>query len=187
MKNVVVLLFITILLAACGASSKTKTSGILGNSKTLFTHEIRQRIERDADLRDVQFYITRKITMKREQSNEELEVTSDGKVVIKEGDFQEKIVLEKDLPGVATEIFDDRIHVSFNEGSFLVFKRDFGGTYSLTADWDFRGYGRIQYGTETYQIDPDGREAKLAIDKQFKKEDKEDDKQEQGRRVSGGF
>ncbi len=187
MKKVLVALFITTLLAACGASTKTKSSGILGNSKTLFTQDIRKLIEESADLRDVQFYITRKITMKREQSKEELEVTAEGKVVIKEGDIEEKIVLEKELPGVVTEIYDDRLHVSFREGSFLVFKRDFGGTYSLQADWDFRGYGRIQYGTETYQIDPDGREAKLAIDKQFKKENQEDDKQEQGRRVSGGF
>lgn len=185
MKNVLALLFVVSFFLSCGSSKKTTSSGLLGNSKTLFTHDIRQKIEENANLKDVQFYITRKVVMKREQSKNELEVTADGKVVIKEGDIAEKVVLEKELPGVLVEVFDDRLHVSFNEGSFLVFKRDFGGTYSLTADWDFRGYGRIQYGTETYKIDPEGREAKLAIDKQYKKEDNQDNKQEQGRRVSG--
>lgn len=187
MKNIVTLLTFMILLQACGGVKSTSESSKKPfQSKTLFTHQLRQQIEANADIKKVQFYTTRKIKMKRVSTSEGLEVTKEGKVVVKEGDREELIELEKDLPGVCVAAFEDRLQISFSEGTFLIFRKDFVGTYSLLVDRDIRGVAKIQYGTETYQLMAGGDEAKLSIDKTFKNEDEEDEKAESGRRIGGG-
>jgi len=178
-----------ILLQACGGvKDASETSKKPFQSKTLFTHQLRQQIEATADIKKVQFYTTRKIKMKRVSTSEGLEVTKDGKVVVKEGDREEMIELEKDLPGVCVAAFEDRLQISFSEGTHLIFRKDFVGTYSLLVDRDIRGVAKVQYGTETYELMAGGDEAKLSIDKAFKNEDEEDEREESGRRIgNGGF
>jgi len=185
MKNIVALFSIIILLSACGGLNNASSGKKPFQGKTLFTQELRNTIEENADLKKVQFYTTRRIKMKRVASSEGLEVTSDGKVVVKEGDRAETIELERDLPGICVAAFEDRLQISFSEGSHLIFRKDFVGTYSLLVERDMSGKARIQYGTETYELLPGSDEAKLAIDKQFKKEDENDERAEQGRRIGG--
>ncbi|MEM1324961.1 MAG: hypothetical protein AAGI23_03355 [Bacteroidota bacterium] len=182
MRHFWILLTASILLTSCIFGKKEKSPF---QGKTLFTHDLRKKIEDAADIRDVQFYTTRAIKMRRVSSSEELEVTSDGKVVLKEGDKEEKIELDRNLPGVCIGVYEDRLQISFSEGSHLVFRKDFSGTYSLLVEPDMTGKFRITYGTETYELLPGSNEAKLAIDKQFKNEDENDEREENGRRIGG--
>ncbi|MEN0051867.1 MAG: hypothetical protein AAF806_32680, partial [Bacteroidota bacterium] len=129
MKHILALFILSISLSACGGLSKDGESGSKKpfQSKTLFTHALRQKIEENADIKKVQFYTTRAIKMKRASSSEALEVTTDGKVVLKEGDRQEKVELERNLPGVCVAAYEDRLQISFSEGTHLIFRKDFGG------------------------------------------------------------
>ena len=185
MKKILVCLITIITTVGCGSLKDSTSNPFQG--KTLLTHDLRKQIEDFADIKKVQFYTTRRIKMERVTSSKDLEVTDDGKVVLKEGDREETIVLDRDLPGVCVSAFEDRLQISFSEGSYLIFRRDFVGTYSLLVERDMRGVARVQYGTETYEISPGGDEAKLAIDKQFKREDEDADRDESGRRVGSGF
>ncbi|MEM9887485.1 MAG: hypothetical protein AAF849_16435 [Bacteroidota bacterium] len=189
MKHILALFLFSISLSACGGLSKGdgNSGGKPFQSKTLFTHSLRQKIEETADIKKVQFYTTRAIKMKRASSSEELEVTTDGKVVLKEGDRKEKVELERNLPGVCIAAYEDRLQISFSEGTYLIFRKDFSGTYSLLVERDIRGIAKIQYGTETYELQAGSDEAKLAIDKQFKNEDENDERNESGRRIGGGL
>lgn len=182
MKKILALLVITSLMS-CGLLKKNQKPF---QGKTTFTHEIRKQIEDFADITKVQFYTTRTIKMKRISSSKDLEVTDDGKVVVKQGEKAESVTLERDLPGVCISAFEDRLQISFSDGTYLVFRRDFIGTYSLLVERDLSGKAKIQYGTETYELAPGSDEAKLAIDKQFKREDNKDQRNEQGRRIGGG-
>lgn len=185
MKKIIAFLSLVLFLLSC--SGLKQDGGKPFQGKTLFTHEFRQKIEEFGDIKNVQFYTTRRIKMKRISTSKDLEITTDGKVVEKVGDREEEIILERDLPGVCVEAFEDRLKISFSEGSFLIFKKDFVGTYSLQVNRDMGGNASVQYGTETYKLAPGGDEAKLAIDKQFKKDDKEDERNESGRRIGGGL
>ena len=187
MKKIVVLLGISLFMASCGALSGGKSGGGSAfQGKTLFTHELRQQIESFSDIKKVQFYTTRRIKMTRVSSSDGIEVTEDGKVVVKESAREEVITLERELPGVCVAAYEDRLHISFSEGSYVVFRRDFVGTYSLLVERDFRGVARLQYGTETYELAPGSDEAKLAIQKDFKNEDEDEERNESGRRIGSG-
>lgn len=184
MKNIWVVLIFSMLLSTCRVVSVDGDKSPF-QGKTLFTHDLRKKIEGTADIKKVQFYTTRAIKMKRASSSEALEVTKEGKVVVKEGDREEKIELDRNLPGICIAAYEDRLQISFSEGSHLVFRKDFGGTYSLMAEPNMRGVFTVTYGTETYELLPGSNEAKLAIDKQFKKEDENDEREENGRRIGG--
>lgn len=185
MKKILALFGMALFMASCSVLSGGKAGGTAFQGKTLLTHELRQQIEEFSDVKKVQFYTTRRIKMTRVSSSEGIEVTNDGKVVVKEGDREEVITLERELPGVCVAAYEDRLHISFSEGSYVVFRRDFVGTYSLLVERDFRGMARLQYGTETYELAPGSDEAKLAIQKDFKKEDEEEERNESGRRIGG--
>lgn len=185
MKKIIAFFAIAFLFASCGSLNKNAKSPFQG--KTLFTHEMRQRIEEFGDIKKVQFYTTRRIKMTRVSTSEGIEITSDGKVVEKVGDREEEIVLERELPGICVEAFEDRMKISFSEGTFLIFKRDFVGTYSLVVERDVSGTSKVQYGTEMYKLAAGSDEAKLSINKQYKKDDKEEEREESGRTIGGGL
>lgn len=185
MKKYLVLFGVILMCISCGSTSKTTTTQRASNGKTLFTHDLRRQIEEFGDIKKVQFYTTRRVKMRRLTSTDGVEIAKDGTVVVKEGDYEESITLERDLPGVCVSALEDRLEISFNDGSYLIFRKDFMGTYSLQVERDMRGVARVQYGTESYQLQPGSDEAKLAIAKQFKKEDEGDERVESGRKIGG--
>ncbi len=186
MKKYLVLFIVALICFSCDTTSKSKsTNQKASNGKTMFTHDLRRQIEEFGDIKKVQFFTTRRIKMRRITSTDGVEIATDGTIVVKEGDYEESITLEKDLPGVCVSALEDRLHISFSDGSYLIFRKDFMGTYSLLVERDMRGVARVQYGTESYQLQPGSDEAKLAIAKTFKKEDEGDERVESGRKIGG--
>lgn len=86
-----------------------------------FTHEIRsQHNLTDDDLRHLQFYVSNDVTLRREIASRG-RVISGGSLEVTAGKLVEEVVVEEHTPGVAVDIHDGAVSVSFEEGSALVF------------------------------------------------------------------
>ncbi|HEY4121950.1 MAG TPA: DNA-directed RNA polymerase [Byssovorax sp.] len=87
-----------------------------------FTHELRDRHNlSSADLKNLQFYVSTKVTLRREVESGSREITGNHKLLLVSGKQIEEVVLEEKTPGVALEVGSNRILVSFERGSALVF------------------------------------------------------------------
>ena len=129
MKKYLVLFIVALICFSCDTATKSKsTNQKASNGKTMFTHDLRRQIEDFGDIKKVQFFTTRRVKMRRITSTDGVEIATDGTVVVKEGDYEESITLEKDLPGVCVSALEDRLHISFSDGSYLIFRKDFMGT-----------------------------------------------------------
>ncbi|PKP52214.1 MAG: hypothetical protein CVT92_10090 [Bacteroidetes bacterium HGW-Bacteroidetes-1] len=160
---VVILLFFT----AC-ASKKT----------LFFTQGIRENVESyNIDLKDIQFYTSRKIILERNLTYEETNVSS-GKVRFENGQYIERIIIKKNTQGVCKEYNTESIDVAFEQGENrdLTFVHNAKDQYQVSAiEWE-KKFGRIDYDTTTYYISPGGEKAKLKIKKEdiykFKKQER---------------
>ena len=87
-----------------------------------FTHEIRvQHGLTNDDLKNLQFYVSHKVTLRRELSSDDKQVTASHKLLLLSGRTNEEVVVEEKTPGVATEVGDRYLSISFETGSSLVF------------------------------------------------------------------
>lgn len=87
-----------------------------------FTHEIRTQYRlTDDEVKNLQFYTSHTITLRRELTATDREVTGGHKLVLTSGKVVEEMVIEKETPGVAVAVSRDTIAVSFDVGSQLEF------------------------------------------------------------------
>ena len=101
----------------------TIASALLSGCRSLvvFTHEMRaQHNLSDEDLRELQFYVSHDVTLRRELHTKR-RIIDDGHLKLHAGKAIEEVLVEAHTPGVATAVDADTIVISFEEGSSLDF------------------------------------------------------------------
>lgn len=105
-----VLVSLVSVLAGCGAG------------RIPFTHEIRTQYGlSDQELKNLQFYVSDTVTLRRELDATSRQVTGSHRLVLTTGKVIEEVVVEEETPGVAVDVGPDTITVSFDIGSAMVF------------------------------------------------------------------
>src|ERR1700761_9098155 len=139
------------------------------SSKTYFTPAIRARIEANSvPLSKVQFYVDRDIVLKRELDKGETKVTN-GELKFQNGHYINIITLKKGTQGVCTNVFPNKISISFEvgNGNFINFGRTKQGgstdPYRVLANSWISDYGIITYEGKEYHIEEAGTEASVMI------------------------
>jgi hypothetical protein len=123
--------------------------------------------ENNLDITKVQFYNTKKITLKRNLSYDETKIAS-GKIRFENGEFVEEIIIPKNTPGVVVGEGRNFLDVAFETGNnkYLKFLKNMDDHYQLSAkNWDYNGYGKVMYDTLIYYILPGGDKALLKVKK----------------------
>src|SRR5690242_15224989 len=87
-----------------------------------FTQELRTAtgLKKD-DLKNLQFYTSNKIVLRREVESGGSQVTGH-KLIVMSGKTIEEVVIEEHTPGVVTQIGDGSLSVSFEPGASLQFQ-----------------------------------------------------------------
>lgn len=87
-----------------------------------FSQELRDEHKLEAkDLKNLQFYTSHTITLRREAERGGREVTSGHKLLLIAGKQIEEVVIEKHTPGIVLNASGSTLEVSFDEGTSLVF------------------------------------------------------------------
>jgi len=124
--------------------------------RVAFTQGIRAHYDLGSeDLKNLQYYVSGDITLQRDFRREEGEISKSHKLVTKEGGLVEEVVIPAGTPGIATEVGESSLSVSFEPGSSLVFgspptDRDPERKYKLSAKQWTDYYGEIVYDGKTF-------------------------------------
>ncbi len=87
-----------------------------------FTHEIRNEYHlTDAEVRNLQFYVSSTVTLRREIEQGGRQVTPGHKLLLVMGKTIEEVVIPEKTPGVAVKVTPLSIFVSFEPGTSLEF------------------------------------------------------------------
>jgi hypothetical protein len=95
-----------------------------GCGRTLipFTAELRAEHRlTDADVKNLQFYLSDDITLRRELESGSRQVTGNHRLLLVSGKTVEEVTVAGGTPGVAVSVTEERIAVSFDPGSSLTF------------------------------------------------------------------
>jgi len=139
--------------------------------KVYFTQDIKNRLEQNkVDLKSIQFFNDRKVTLKRELKSGDAKVSS-GKVKFENGRFINLIILKPYTPGIIEYKYPEYLTISFEFG--LGKTIDFGkpkngsmyGAYQILAEKWENNLGKINYDLQDFYIQPEGAGAKLMIKK----------------------
>ncbi|HEV8448015.1 MAG TPA: hypothetical protein VGQ44_14385 [Gemmatimonadaceae bacterium] len=164
-----------IALVGCSHTSSAPQGGVTSSSpaptskedRIDFTRQLREQISlTPTEIKSLQFYLAKPITLQRELSSGERQVTH-GKLVTKDGKFIEEVDVLDGTPGVAVDVNPDgnTIDVSFESGTKLKFT---GLSYTLLADtWGGKdGAGKITFDGRVYDAINHSYLAHLSIDRQ---------------------
>lgn len=95
-----------------------------------FTQELRdQHHLAEGDLKNLQFYNSHTITLRREVQRGGGNVTPGHKLLVIAGKQIEEVVIEEHTPGVVVGASDDELRVSFAQGTFMTFSVRNGEAY----------------------------------------------------------
>ncbi|AKT37863.1 hypothetical protein [Chondromyces crocatus] len=110
----VLVLLVSVVLTACLTGC--------GPRLVPFTHELRMQHGLTAkDLKNLQFYVSHEITLRREVESGGSQVTPGHKLLLVSGKTIEEVVIKKHTPGVATQITNSTVSVSFEPGFSMLF------------------------------------------------------------------
>ncbi len=107
------------------------------------------------DLKNLQYYLSSDITLQREFLREDGEISKGHELVRREWGLVERVIVRARTPGIATEVGETYLAVSFEPGASLLFgspptDRDPERKYKLLANRWTGGYGEIVYGGNMY-------------------------------------
>lgn len=135
-----------------------------------FTQALRDqyRLEGD-DLKNLQYFVSGNVTLRREFRREEGGISKSHKLVIREGGLVEEVFIAAGTPGVATNVGPTSITVSFEPGSTLEFgaspsDRDPDRIYKLLAKRWTDYYGELIYDNKSYYAVKGSGQAYLEVD-----------------------
>jgi len=137
---------------------------------TYFTQDIYQQQQwSEEELKHVQFYTSNDIVLTRQIGTGETTIAG-GKIIIKNGQRYEKVVIPGGTPGVLVLMpREDRLAISFEDkdnDAFLMFgpNPDFGNRFALLAqDWE-QEQGQVHYKDNVYTVDAEHAYAALMVD-----------------------
>ena len=131
--------------------------------RVAFTQGIRTHYDLGGEeLKNLQYYVSSDITLQREFRREEGGISKSHTLVTKEGGLVEQVVIRAGTPGIATEVGDTALSVSFEPGSSLMFgspptDRDPERKYRLLAKQWTGDAGEILYdGKVFYAVEGSG-------------------------------
>jgi hypothetical protein len=132
--------------------------------RVAFTQHLRTQYDLTGEeLKKLQYYLSSDVTLQRGFRSEEGEVSGSHKLVRKEEGLVEQVVVRAGTPGVATEVGETYLAVSFEPGASLFFgsppsDRDPDRKYKLSAKRWTEQYGELMYGgKEFYAVDGSGQ------------------------------
>lgn len=156
------------MVAACLLAAPLAASGCASN-RVAFTQPLRVQYDLSAEeLKNLQYYLAGDVTLQRGFRSEEGEVSKGHALVRKEGGVVEQVIIRSGTPGIATDIGETSLTVSFEAGASLVFgsppsDQDPQRKYRLTAErWGDR-YGELVYGGRTFYAVDESGEAFLEV------------------------
>lgn len=134
--------------------------------KVPFTHQMRLKHNlTPEEIKRLQFYVSDKIILHRIVTADDREILR-GKLILSSGKTVEEVVVKKGTPGIAVDVKDDAIDVSFEEGTFLPFARNtelFPEKYFLAVTKSDSGPPTIQFDGRTYTVMDKSERAYLLI------------------------
>ena len=111
----------TVLSAALGLGAMTAGTGCRPAMVPL-TQELREQNRlTDGELRNLQYYVSHTITLRREAESGGREVTGNHKLVVVAGKKIEEVVIEARTPGICVQVGAHALEVSFEQGTSLRF------------------------------------------------------------------
>jgi len=132
--------------------------------RVAFTQGIRTQHDLGSeDLKNLQYFVSSDITLQRDFRREEREISTSHKLVTKEGGLMEEVLIRAGTPGIATEVGETSLAVSFETGSSLMFgspptDQDPERKYKLSAKRWTDYYGETVYdGKIFYAVEGSGR------------------------------
>jgi len=103
------------------------------------THELRDEHQlSDEELANLQFYLSDTVTLRRELESGGRRVTGSHTLLLTSGKTVEEFVVEGETPGVAIKLAPDSLAISFEEGTFLLFRTRSDDTEPFTAEEDMQ-------------------------------------------------
>jgi hypothetical protein len=103
-----------------------------------FTHDLRDRNGLTSeDLKNLQYYVSRRVVLRRELESGGKEITGAHQLVIVSGKQVEEVVIEELTPGVAVAVGPETLAVSFSPGSFVTFTPAGGDRFAARSRGDF--------------------------------------------------
>jgi hypothetical protein len=140
------------------------------HQRIAFTQGIRSHYNLESEeLKNLQYFLSSDVTLQREFRREEGEISKTHKLVMKEGGLVEQVVIRAGTPGIATEVGDTFLAVSFEPGSSLQFGSsekdpDPERKYKLFAKRWTEYYGEILYAGKLFYAVEDSGLAFLTVD-----------------------
>jgi len=137
--------------------------------RVAFTQGIRSHYDLGSEeLKNLQYYVSGDITLQRDFRREEGEISKSHKLVAKEGGLVEEVVIPAGTPGIATEVNETSLAVSFEPGSSLMFgspptDRDPERKYKLSAKRWTDYYGEIVYDGKNFHAVKGSGQAYLEV------------------------
>ncbi len=99
-----------------------------------FTHELREQNRlTDVEIKNLQFYVSHKITLRRELESGGRQVTGSHKLLLTSGKSIEEVVVEDGTPGVAVDVKGPVLSISFEPGTSFDFVVEGGKPLAATA------------------------------------------------------
>lgn len=134
--------------------------------KVPFTHQLRLKHNlTPEEIKHLQFYVSNTITLHRIVTADDKQILR-GKLILSSGKTVEEVLVKKGTPGVAVDVKDDAIDVSFEEGTYLTFARDtelFPEKYRLAVTKSDSGPPTVQFDGRTYTVMHKSEQAYLLI------------------------
>jgi hypothetical protein len=142
------------------------------SSKILFTQSLREEYDFTQDeIKNLQYYVSSTITLQRKLTTGERQITQNHQLRVKKGKYIEEVIVEPRTPGICTDVGDDWLSISFEEGSFL----DFGavvndvltsGPYNIYAESWNGDIGTLDFNGKQFQAIKNSQNSSLMIDKE---------------------
>ena len=163
MKNKIVL----ILAFAFLGLSLTSCSNKIG-----FSTDVRNRVvSKNIPLTKLQYYVDRDVVLKRTITTGETKVSS-GTVKVENGKQVHIIKLKKGTPGICTQVYPDKLAISFEDGAnknllfgFPQFGNSTNSYVLQVLETDKNQMGKVNYDGKIYYVQPEGLKAKIKIKK----------------------
>ena len=163
MLRIVALVAISTLISGC-SYYQIQNQPVDATEKVAFTQQMREQYKLSTEeLQNLQYYISSDLTLTREITSGDREVTK-GKLITKTGLLTDEVIVPSYTPGIATNVQPDSLFVSFEAGSALKFSTDSMGVYQVSS----RGKAlssTVIFDGKSYQALEGANSAYLLIDK----------------------
>jgi hypothetical protein len=156
--KIIFLLIITTILFGC-------------SDKILFTQDIRKKIEEQKfDIKRIQFYNSKRFTVRRKINTEELNVAA-GNIKTEGGINYEQIIIKKGTPAVCDSTTAFYLYISFEQGKNFCFTRYYNSLLNpfyklLTKQTIGLGPINLTYNNKTYLLTEKNKNIFLKIKKE---------------------